>query len=168
MQATMYATKKHKYKRCSTINRGPTRTPPRCLQKPVHPSSHCSATQQRRHIIHRLVIPRAHTYSFIEPPCPLAALYGQIRVPPRTTYCLQRPRNIRPNHRHIADESRNRHKEVSKQHEYAIEFDYEADESPAHEDKRYARDKGNCALPFLFAGEEGDGLCGADDECEAD
>ena len=105
--------------------------------------------------------------SSTEPSYSLLSLYSRIRVSPRATYCLQCPCNIRPNHRYVADEARNRRKEVSKKHQYTIKFDYEADEGPAHKDKRYASDKGKRSLPLLFASEEGDRLCSADDEREA-
>ena len=95
-------------------------------------------------------------------------LNRQIRIPRSAADRIQSPSNIRPNNRYVAHKARNRGKEVAEENEYAVQLDYEADESPAHENKRYARHKGEGAFPLLLAGEEGNRFCGSDDERKAD
>lgn len=92
----------------------------------------------------------------------------QIRVSRCTTYCLQGLCNVWPNDGYVANEARNSREKVAKQNEYAVQLDHETDECPAHEDERYAGDKGEGAFPLLLAGEEGDRLGGSDDERESD
>jgi hypothetical protein len=88
-------------------------------------------------------------------PLNLSSLHRQIRIPPRTTYLLQRRRNIRPHNRHIPNKARNRRKEVAKEDQYPVQLDQEAEEGPAQQDERDTRGKGGCAFPFLAPCEEG-------------
>jgi hypothetical protein len=57
---------------------------------------------------------------------------------------------------------------TSKQHEYPVKLDNEAQERPAHQNQRDANRKRERAFPFLFPREEGECFCRADDERQAD
>jgi hypothetical protein len=62
----------------------------------------------------------------------------------------------------------NSHQEVSKQNQYAVQFNKEADQRPSEENKQNAAGEGSCASEFLWTREECDCLLDADYEGEAD
>lgn len=81
------------------------------------------------------ITPSSISLSLSSYSCPL---YRQIRIPPRATNRLQCLGNIRPNNGNAPNKAGYRGEEVAEQDEDAIEFDYEAEEGPAHEDERDA------------------------------
>jgi hypothetical protein len=56
-------------------------------------------------------------------------------TPAHTAYRLQSSCDVWPNHRYVTNEPSNCSEEVSEKYEDAVEFDYEADEGPAHQDE---------------------------------
>jgi hypothetical protein len=64
-------------------------------------------------------------------------IYSDIRLltPAHPAYCLQSPCNVWAHYRYVANESGDGSEEVPKEYENAVEFDYEADKRPAHEDE---------------------------------
>jgi hypothetical protein len=55
-------------------------------------------------------------------------------TPTHSTYGLQPSCDILSNNWYVANEPSDRSKEVSEQYKDAVEFDYEADKRPAHQD----------------------------------
>jgi hypothetical protein len=92
---------------------------------------------------HRIVqfpTPHPNATSFIPPLILLFVIrpfFSDIGLltPARTAYRLQSSCNVWPNHRYVANEPSNRSEEVSEKYEDTVEFDYEANERPAHQDE---------------------------------
>lgn len=111
-------------------------------------------------------------YVYMVSPTPrsqtLALSNRQLLIPRRRTDPLQHHSNVRPNIRNLIQESRNRGKEVSKQHEYPIQLDHKPNEGPSQQYQGNTGDERDSAFELLSPSEEGERLLDPDDQRETD
>jgi hypothetical protein len=85
-----------------------------------------------------LPLPNAPSYS-----CPALLilssaahfLHVTLLTPRRPAQRVQSFRNVRPHDWYTANKSSNCREEIPKQHQYAVQLNYEAEEGPAHQDQ---------------------------------
>lgn len=76
--------------------------------------------------------------------------------------------DIGPHDGKATREASNRTEEVSKQDDYAVRLDEEADKCPSHENEDQAEEEGGGALSLLLSSKEEECLLRSDDDCQAD
>lgn len=81
---------------------------------------------------------------------------------------VERLCNVRPHDWDSSSKASYCSEEVAKQDQDAVQLDKEAEERPAHKNQRDTESESGCALPFLPARKESEGLLCADNQSEAD